>query len=223
MLVTDANKVILHLPRCGGLSVRWSLINAGYKYRFSCEHAPIKMLPAIYKNLPRIAFIRNPIDWYCSWYYYSKRQFINKKVGTTILMNVLSDNFNLSFDKFIINATDLNLFFRQKGNIDRLKKRIQYIVMNNYYCWQAFTWDDVESITANNFSGTFLNYKFNSLGLNTAKVYKIEDGIQSAIDNHFKNVIIQKRNCGKYHKSPSNNSIKIIKNTDSKYFNMFNY
>jgi hypothetical protein len=223
MLVTNANKVILHMPRCAGSSIRWALIKAGYKYRFSCEHAPIKMLPQKYKDYPRIAFIRNPIHWYHSRYYYAKKKIVGNKIGVSVLLFILSDGFKLSFDEFIVNAVNLNHFFADQYNIKKLKMRIQRVVMNTYCCWQAFKWEDVENISSADFNGTFFDYTFKTIGLDTAKIYRIEDGVQNSIDKEFKNVIIQKRNSGCGFKPISSNSQQLIENHDLKYFNMFNY
>ena len=33
-------------------------------------HAGIDLIPAEYAHLPAIAFIRNPWDWYVSWYHW---------------------------------------------------------------------------------------------------------------------------------------------------------
>ena len=63
MFVTDT-KVLLHMPRCGGSSIRWGLVNLGITPRFNCEHAPIYLLPSKYKEWPKIGSICIPIKYY---------------------------------------------------------------------------------------------------------------------------------------------------------------
>jgi len=227
MLVTDSNKIVLHMPKCGGSSVRWALIKAGYKYRFGCEHAPIYLLPEKYKDLPRIAFIRNPIEWYKSWYNYLK--YKKEHGGTSnIFAHVLSNGFKDSIDTFIYNSMNIGSYFNNDDNFNRLKKRIQVVCMNNSVCWHNFTWDDVEDISKDEFTGTLFNYEYNLIGLNTAKVYRIEDGIQDSLIKEFNNNSIK---VGMYNVTPNKNnnpnlnqkSKELIYKHDKYYFDLFNY
>lgn len=231
MLVTDANKVVLHMPRCGGSSVRWALMDAGYRYQFSCEHAPIDLLPARYADLPRIGFVRNPLTWYASRFYYGRRGHAaarkRKSVGSGILIYVLSGGFNVSFDTFVNNSLDMETFFSRPGMMDNLKSRITQVIMNTYVCWHAFTWENVQELKPSDFQGSLYDYMFKKVGLSSATVYPIEAGIQEAIDCEFdKPVKIGHRNSGPQVDLMGVydlDTIARVSRVDSVYFDRFNY
>jgi hypothetical protein len=227
MLVTNSKKVILHLHKCAGSSVRWAIIKAGYEYLFSCEHAPIKMLPDKYADWDRIGFIRNPIDWYLSYFHYFKCVTNKRKINSGVMYYVLSDGNTLSFDQFIDNALNLREFFKDENNLKLLRSRIRVVVMNTYDCRHAFTWDDVSAITHDDFTDSLLDYKFKLLGLDTARVYRIEDGIQNALNKEFNNpkIVTQRRNVSpKMNKSVVTTEMKNkIFQRDRFYFDKFGY
>jgi hypothetical protein len=225
MFVTD-NKVILHMPRCGGSSIRWGLIKSGISPRFTCEHAPIYLLPEKYKEWPKIGFIRHPIDWYISIYNYAKYHSTRNSVSRIIIPHILSNGFILSCDEFINNALDLTSFFSNPANLSKYKKRLVNIIMNTYCCWQAFIHEDIDSVTSDYFENrSYFDYKFNLLGLNDAKIYRMEDGIDNAINIEFPGVQIGHQNkCIK--KTDTYISPKTrdrVYKTHKKYFTSFQY
>jgi hypothetical protein len=70
MIATD-KFVFLHLERTGGnfFSEFLRLFIPGEELGY---HAPRKRLPERYAHLPVIGFIRNPWDWYVSFYYHKR-------------------------------------------------------------------------------------------------------------------------------------------------------
>lgn len=70
MLVTE-KCVFLHMPKTGGHFCR-SIIetHAGKTLHSGGWHAPYKKLPANFHHLPILIVVRNPWDWYVSWYHY---------------------------------------------------------------------------------------------------------------------------------------------------------
>ena len=70
MIATD-KFVFLHLERTGGnfFSEFLHLFIPGEELGY---HAPRNRLPARYAHLPVIGFIRNPWDWYVSFYYHKR-------------------------------------------------------------------------------------------------------------------------------------------------------
>ncbi|HEY0190457.1 MAG TPA: hypothetical protein VGC42_04995 [Kofleriaceae bacterium] len=70
MIATD-KLVFLHLERTGGnfFSEFLSLFIPGTELGY---HAPRSRLPARHAHLPVIGFIRNPWDWYVSFYYHKR-------------------------------------------------------------------------------------------------------------------------------------------------------
>jgi hypothetical protein len=70
MLVAD-NLVFVHVPKAAGTFVQEALrahlrILADWDY----AHTSYDELPAEWRNLPAFCMIRNPWEWYVSWYHY---------------------------------------------------------------------------------------------------------------------------------------------------------
>jgi hypothetical protein len=70
MLVTP-HFVFIHIPKTAGRFCRQQIVNYGgpVLYRGGL-HEPLVRLPQPFRHLPTIAFVRNPWDWYVSWYYH---------------------------------------------------------------------------------------------------------------------------------------------------------
>jgi hypothetical protein len=71
MLITP-QFLFLHIPKTGGVFLR----TACYKH-FDCvpetddsTHWTYEQIPEEFRHLPRFALVRNPWDWYVSWYAY---------------------------------------------------------------------------------------------------------------------------------------------------------
>jgi hypothetical protein len=224
MIVFDNDIIVLHLYKCAGSSIRWSIKQAGYNCRFTCEHLPIRALPSIYKDFERISFVRNPIKWYKSYYYYYINN--NNSKSFDVFVNVLSNNYTLPFDEFILNATDLQNFFKNEKNIQRYKEILISKIMNTYNCWLAFSHEDINNVSHKDFEKTLFDHHFNNIGLNTATVFRIEDGLSYPLSKYFPNVkrILYKNKTNYNNIPPINNTSKeLIYNKDIQYFNMFDY
>jgi hypothetical protein len=211
------------MPRCGGSSVRWSIMRAGYEYKFSCEHAHIDSLPLKYKNIPTVGFIRSPIDWYLSWYYFLKTKR-NNRAGCFIL-SVLSDNYDLPFEYTLPRMLDVGGFLKDNPQyIEKIKEKFKMVVMNHYLCWLNTYFDDISEVTYSDFEGSLFNWYYKKVGLHQCKeIYRMEDGLQNGIDRAFpdKNIVIN-------HQNQSNKPIvdhiytdelkQMVINTDKEYF-----
>lgn len=70
MLVTP-NFVFIHIPKTAGRFCRHQIVeHAGPVLFRGGLHGPIERLPEQFKQLPIIAFVRNPWDWYVSWFFH---------------------------------------------------------------------------------------------------------------------------------------------------------
>jgi len=73
MLVSQS-LVFIHLTKCGGNFVRNALHEVDgpeqYAGRF---HGPWSEIPNQYSNMPVITAVRNPYDWWVSWYHFMKK------------------------------------------------------------------------------------------------------------------------------------------------------
>lgn len=64
--------VLLHVPRTGGTFLRRTFPDH-IPYADGPQpggHSPITELPDQFRDLPILAVVRNPWDWYVSWYFY---------------------------------------------------------------------------------------------------------------------------------------------------------
>ena len=228
MLVTDLDKVVLHMPRCGGSSVRWAINSAGYKYKFSCEHANISSLPDKYKHLPTIGFIRNPIDWYVSWYSFLNDLRRKKRKGCFIV-GALSDDYRLSFGQLLPRLLDIEGFLTENPDyLMEIKDRFRIRVMNDYLCWLNTYFDDISTITPSDFKGSLFNWYYQKVGMSTCnEVYRLEDGLQYGIDKAFpdKNIKVGHRNSSNPYMKQLNRGTmnQLIYNADKEYFIKYGY
>jgi hypothetical protein len=101
MIVTD-KFVFIHMHKTGGQSliriIGETIPNAqqiGYHY-------PLAMLPPEYADRPLVGMVRNPWDWYVSWYAFNTRQ----DVGNPLFF-ILSDGFQADYQETIANLASL--------------------------------------------------------------------------------------------------------------------
>ena len=109
-MILTKHFVFLHYPKTGGSFVRkifknsaprsWELTSPG-------KHLDFVHCPESHKSLPVIGFVRNPFDWYVSWYIFSKNIYPHD------FFNNVSDDGKLDFKKTILNVleVDYNKYF----------------------------------------------------------------------------------------------------------------
>jgi hypothetical protein len=107
MLVTD-KFVFLHLPRAGGTFVYEVVRKFFPSAREIGYHLPREALPKEYSHLPILGTVRNPWEFYVSWYYHhhtSTRYSPSKNA----LICCVSDDRKLDFVQTIRNALNLGV------------------------------------------------------------------------------------------------------------------
>jgi hypothetical protein len=65
--------VFIHMPKTGGSFVRELLTHhapADWQIELHDNHPSIRDIPPTHKSLPIFGLVRNPFDWYVSWYHY---------------------------------------------------------------------------------------------------------------------------------------------------------
>ena len=72
MIVTE-RFVFIHLHKTGGQSLNDIIARAIPDHRVVGYHFPRAEVPAEAAGLPRVGMVRNPWDWYVSWYAFNKR------------------------------------------------------------------------------------------------------------------------------------------------------
>lgn len=150
-VLSKIDTIILHVPKTGGSSVRWAVMNK-FGVRYSCQHCDYKMLPKQYRNFRKITFIRNPIDWYASRFYFDKKKFdTNKRAMLEPFTDALSEKYSKTFKETLPRMLDLTEAFKNERVLDLFKKSINREVTNNYQCWWVSYFDDIDTITAESF------------------------------------------------------------------------
>jgi hypothetical protein len=92
MFVTD-HFVFLHLHKTAGTSFNAFIENFFPGNLRLGYHLPLRVLPPEWSHLPTLGLVRNPWDFYISWY-----SFQMQKERSNPLFNVVSDNRSLDFN-----------------------------------------------------------------------------------------------------------------------------
>jgi hypothetical protein len=103
MLVTD-KFVFLHLPRAGGTFVYEVVTKFFPSAREIGYHFPRELLPREYSHLPILGTIRNPWEFYVSWYHH-----VRPRGAASTFFSWVSENGNLGFLETIRNALNLGV------------------------------------------------------------------------------------------------------------------
>lgn len=72
MIVTD-HFAFIHMHKTGGQSVNNALSEALPSCQEVGYHYPFSLLPEQFAHLPLVGFVRNPWDWYVSWYAFNRQ------------------------------------------------------------------------------------------------------------------------------------------------------
>ncbi|MCP4697253.1 MAG: GNAT family N-acetyltransferase [Gammaproteobacteria bacterium] len=103
--------VFVHLPRTGGTFIRQVLLkHAPHDWQVTNvtpDHPTIKDIPPEYKGLPVFGFVRNPWDWYVSWYEYLKRR------GDNELFNQISGHGRNGFKQTLLAGFEKDFLKKQ--------------------------------------------------------------------------------------------------------------
>ena len=95
MFVTDYF-VFLHLHKTAGTSFNIFIEKFFPRSHRLGYHLPLRVLPAEWSHLPTLGLVRNPWDFYVSWY-----SFQMQKARSNPVFNVVSDNRTLDFNSTI--------------------------------------------------------------------------------------------------------------------------
>jgi hypothetical protein len=121
MLVTD-KFVFLHLPRAGGTFVYDVVRKFFPSAREIGYHFPRELLPPEYSHLPILGVVRNPWEFYVSWY-----EHVRPRNTASIMFSWLSDNGALDFVETTRNALNLGTNNeRLDVLIDMLPEHVDY-------------------------------------------------------------------------------------------------
>ena len=119
MIVTD-KFVFVHLPRTGGTFVTDMIMKFFPLAREIGYHLPRSFLPKEYSHLPVLGVVRNPWEFYVSWYYHIWPRDIGKP-----LFSWLTDNCKEQFEGAIRNALNLGV---DNNRLDALIEKLPDVV-----------------------------------------------------------------------------------------------
>lgn len=110
MIITD-KFVFIHMHKTGGQTVNRILSRLFPDSEVVGYHYPVSLVPASNTNLPIIGFIRNPWDWYVSWYAFNRRP-----KARNALFSVCSDGGKADFATTVSNLVTLGENTKAAGN-----------------------------------------------------------------------------------------------------------
>jgi hypothetical protein len=125
MIVTE-KFVFVHLPRSGGTFISEVIKKFFPSAHEIGYHLPRSLLPREYSHLPVLGAVRNPWDFYVSWYYH-----VWPRDAASVLISWVTENGKLEFAGTTRNA--LNLGFNDERLdilIERLPERVDYCNRN---------------------------------------------------------------------------------------------
>jgi hypothetical protein len=160
MIVTD-KFVFVHLPRAGGTFVIEMIMKFFPAAREIGYHFPRSLLPKEYAHLPVFGVVRNPWDFYVSWYYHIWPRDIGKP-----LFSWLTDNRNGQFEGAIRNALNLGVdSSRLDMLIEALPDNVDYRMRNI----PNITKDDIRKVRGTGVG--YYTFRFNQLFGNADGVF----------------------------------------------------
>ena len=118
MIITE-RFVFIHMHKTGGQSLNDIIERCIPQHRTVGYHFPRAEIPGEAARLPVVGLVRNPWDWYVSWYAFNRRPGINNP-----LFNVVSDGGSASLRTTLTNLVDLGsarpLSVRHRDELIRL-------------------------------------------------------------------------------------------------------
>ena len=104
-MIISKHFVFIHFPRTGGRFIR-KMFNLFAPRRWEAEllgeHMHVSDIPPTHQQLPRFGFVRNPYDWYVSWYFFHMNVWRNE------LFNEISDNGKKDFKSTLITGCEMD-------------------------------------------------------------------------------------------------------------------
>jgi len=200
-ILRDIQTVIIHVPKTGGSSVRWPAVDK-FNVRHTCQHCAYKMLPDKFKDYRKITFVRNPLDWYASRFYFDKKKWDTRnRAKREPFTDALSNEYSLNFEQTLPRMLDLTEAFKDKKVFESFKTKIRREVNNNYQVWWVSYFDDIEALTPEDFGHKSLYQWFLDIcGVeNCDVVYRLEDQYEFGMKKEFGNdvSIIHKNKTGR--------------------------
>lgn len=160
MIVTD-KFVFVHLPRSGGTFVSemiWKFFPSAHEIGY---HLPRTLLPREYSHLPVLGAVRNPWDFYVSWYHH-----VWPRDAQTTLIAWVTDNGKLDFTGTLLNALNFGV---NNSRLDALLELLPDQVDYNKRNIPNITKDAVHRVRGTGVG--YYTFRFNHLFGNTDDMF----------------------------------------------------
>lgn len=115
MIVSDTF-VFIHLHKSGGTFINQMMLKCLPGAERLGYHLPYRELPTAYRHLPVIGTVRNPWDYYVSWYFFQASQ-----ARPNALFQICSEHGTLDFSETV---THLARLHQDERRIDRLRSAL---------------------------------------------------------------------------------------------------
>ncbi len=217
---------LMHPVKSAGTSIHSAIVNAStnydYKVHVNQRHANIKNLPLKYFNSPKYMVIREPHEWYKSFY----RFFLGVDGYISFMLNDPKDDgyiYPISPDEFVrrsINFKDTLIKFPNKARVFRNLLRSQaHMHFITGYFENDFSPNDLESMEQ--FNCTLYDWFMRPMGMDCIF---IPMNRLDVIEDIFKIEIpfINKTKDSKPDIEFSPEIIQMIKNNHSDWYDMYN-
>ena len=139
MLITR-HFVLVHQQKTGGVFIK-NLFTAhlpDWIIESSDDHPPARDIPAEYRDLPVLGFVRNPWDWYVSWYHFVLDQSERLKDQPPGPWTVIFDRGRASFKEAITAACSGVPVAGQPAPVWMDRMRAQRVDLYSSWCAQVF-------------------------------------------------------------------------------------
>ena len=178
------DKIYLHFQKTGGFSVYEIIKQKKLKKLWFKEHNGIVSIPEEYKHLRRFTFMRNPYDWYVSFFFFHEAMRLreNRSAWINPFLRSLTFKNTCYFNQFIHGACNLKEFYIEHPAMHEEMIKQFYIVMKFKNKGWVETWfknpDSIEEdLAIDNLDMTLIDWYMNIMGLNepNTTIYKLEN------------------------------------------------
>jgi len=229
------DKIYLHFQKTGGFSVYDIIKRKKLKKVWFKEHHGIVNIPEEYKHLRRFSFIRNPFDWYVSFFFFHENIRVRSEHENWLnpFLRTLTSKSTTHFNDFIIGSCNLKDFYIKNPDMHKeLINQFKKIIKKKKNGWIAswFAKDSVleEELSLENLDITLMDWYLEIMGLNepNTTVYRIEEfemGIVKEFGNIEKIPHKHKSRHSKYQHYYNEETIGLVNDTHKSIMDNYNY